>query len=369
MNKTSVLKKFPFLCLAWCLHQPKLLILYPRSVSSQTVCLGICLILGIALASCSSNSESLKEGEREEGESINLTHYNIVFAPDLSNRVNTQLHPRPLNDQQIVHSVLENIYPAILNHQRSDNQLDRFTVSLVNKKLVNEYDINKSLLSIDFSQFKNQRERIDYIKGRSEATLEADIQNFEQEFARVNEIAAKNTFGADVWSYLNAGVDNLVVQAEKEPIIFNGTTYRNQYRNVLILLTDGYIEAGIYDNKGCPEPNQCYYLSGERVKQFRQAFKQSGAKDMKTFFEENNYGIVPVNNPYLEEVEVLVLEMYDRSLSQGGNATVHPTDTEILKLFWSDWLEKSNVKRYELRPLMTTEAEVEQVVMNFMGVR
>jgi hypothetical protein len=60
--------------------------------------------------------------------------------------------------------------------------------------------------------------------------------------------------------------------------------------------------------------------------------------------------------------------MYDRSLSQGGNATVHPTDTEILKLFWSDWLEKSGVKRYELRPLMTTEAEVEQVVMGFMGV-
>jgi hypothetical protein len=323
------------------------------------------LLLALALAACSGSSESLNE---EAAESISLMHYNIVFAPDLSNRVNTKLHPRPLQDVQIVQSVLDNIYPAILNHQRSDNQLDRFSVSLVNKKLVSEYGVKQSELQIDFGRFKNQKERIDYIKGRSEQTLETDIQNFEQEFSRVSEIATQQTFGADVWSYLNSGVDQLVVQKEKEPIIFNGTTYRNEFRNVLILLTDGYIEAGIYDQKGCPQPNQCYYLSGDRVKQFRQAFKQSGEQDMKAFFEKNNYGIVPVDNPLLQEVEILVLEMYDRSLSQGGNATVHPTDTEILKLFWSDWLEKSGVKRYELRPLMTTEAEVEQVVMGFMGV-
>ncbi len=325
------------------------------------------LVLSFALAACSSNSESLNE--HKDGEAINLMHYNIVFAPDLSNRVNSKMHPRPLTDQKIVHTVLKNIYPTILNHQRSDNQLDKFSVSLVNNKLVNEYDIKKSLLSIDFGQFGNQKNRIDYIKGRSEKSLEADIEHFEQEFARVNEIAAQHTFGADVWSYLNAGVDNLVVQAEKDPIIFNGTTYRNQYRNLLILLTDGYIEAGIYDKKGCPEANRCYYLSGDRVKQFRQAFQQSGEKDLKTFFEQNNYGIVPVDNPYLKDIEILVLEMYDRSLSKGGSATVHPTDTEILKLFWSDWLEKSKVKRYELRPLMTTEEEVEQVVMSFIGVK
>jgi hypothetical protein len=325
----------------------------------------ISLLLGLALAACSGKTESLNE---EAAESISLTHYNIVFAPDLSNRVNTELHPRPLKDAQIVETVLDNIYPAILNNRRSDNQLDRFSVSLVNKKLVSEYGVKQSELQIDFGKFKNQKERIDYIKGRSEQKLEADIREFAQEFTRVSDIAAENTFGADVWSYLNAGVDQLVVQEEKEPIIFNGTTYRNQFRNVLILLTDGYIEAGIYDQRGCPEPNQCYYLSGDRVKQFRQAFKQSGMQDMKAFFEQNNYGIIPVNNPYLKDVEVLVLEMYDRSLSQGGNATVHPTDTEILKLFWSDWLEKSGVQRYELRPLMTTEAEVEQVVMGFMGI-
>jgi hypothetical protein len=362
MNKTFVFKD---LDLAGLRNRGKRTMMWLRYARSPRFVLSF--LLGLALASCTSNSESLNE--HKDGETIDLTHYNIVFAPDLSNRIDRKMHPRPLNDQQIVHAVLNNIYPTILNHQRSDNQLDKFSVSLVNKKLVNEYDIKKSLLSIDFSQFKNQKERIDYIKGRSPETMEADIQNFEQEFGRIHEVATKNTFGADVWSYLNAGVDNLVVQAEKDPIIFNGTTYRNQYRNVLILLTDGYIEAGIYDNKGCPEKNQCYYLSGDRVKQFREAFKKSGERDMQAFFEKNNYGIVPVNNPYLEDVEILVLEMYDRSLSKGGSATVHPTDTEILKLFWSDWLEKSKVKRYELRPLMTTEEEVEQVVMNFIGVK
>jgi len=328
------------------------------------------VLLSLALCmmtACASKSEKLNE--EKSADEVALTHFNVVFAPDLSNRINSKMHPRPLHDPQIVSRVLNNIYPKILNHQRSDNQLDKFSVSLINKKLLNEYNINKSELSIDFSRFKNQRERIDYIKGRSEASLETDVQKFEEEFNRLNQVAAERTFGADVWSYLHAGVDNLIVQEEKDPIIFNGTTYRNQFRNVLILLTDGYIEAGIYNKQGCPEDNTCYYLSGDRVSQFRQAFKKSGAKDMKAFFDDNNYGIVPVDNPHLAELEVLVLEMYDRSLSQSGSATVHPTDTDILKLFWSDWLEKSGVKRYELRSMMTTEEEVEEIVLDFMGIR
>lgn len=147
----------------------------------------------------SDQTESLKE---EAAESVSLVHYNIVFAPDLSNRVNEELHPRPLRDVQIVKSVLNNIYPSILNHRRSDNQLDRFAVSLVNQKLVSEYGAEQAQMQIDFGTFKNQKERIDYIKGRSENSLEEDINTFTRKFERISKKAVQRTFGADVWSYV-----------------------------------------------------------------------------------------------------------------------------------------------------------------------
>ena len=149
-----------------------------------------------------------------------------------------------------------------------------------------------------------------------------------------------------------------------EPTIYNNKKYHNIYRNILILITDGYIEAGLYD---CPI-NSCRYLSQKRIDQFRSAFINSGQTDVKSFIKRNDFGITPSNNPHLENLELLVLELYDRSLTKGGNATVHPTDSEIIKTFWSDWLEKSKVKRFELVNMASSKNEMEKIILDFIGV-
>jgi hypothetical protein len=149
---------------------------------------------------------------------------------------------------------------------------------------------------------------------------------------------------------------------------FNKKVYTSQYRNIMILLTDGYIEAGMFGKKACASGNQCYYLSGQKIKEFRNAFKKSGSNDINAFFQKSNFGLVPANNKNLKDLEVLVLQMEDRSLDKAGNATVHPTDMEIMQVFWADWLKKSGVKRFELRPLMGSEAEAEKEILSFMGI-
>ena len=128
------------------------------------------------------------------------------------------------------------------------------------------------------------------------------------------------------------------------------------------MTTDGYIEAGIY-GKGVD-------LSQKTIKQFRNAFIKSGEPDIKTFFDKNKnkYKIAPVNNPYLKNLEILVLELYDRSKTLGGAATVQPTDMEIIKLFWSDWLKNSKVKRFELHPIANSKDDVEKTIIAFLGV-
>jgi hypothetical protein len=127
----------------------------------------------------------------------------------------------------------------------------------------------------------------------------------------------------------------------------------------MVLMTDGYIEAGIY-NKG-------YDLSAKKIEDFRNAFLKSKDGDMASFLSKNNkYKIKPAKNPYLKTLEVIVIEMYDRSLSKTGAATKHPTDMEIMRLIWTDWMKSSGVKRVELKPAASNQAEAVKYILDFI---
>lgn len=292
-----------------------------------------------------------------------ITHFNITFAPDLSNRVNPNLYKRPLNDVDILKIITGNLYPSILRSRRSENQKDKLLIDFINKGLINQYQVNPDKLLIDFCRFKNQNERIAYIMDRDhvQRTLKQDEGAMVNEFGHINAKAACQNFGADVWTYFNQGIDDRIVLPAEQPINDEGETYINAYKNVLILTTDGYIEAGIY-NKG-------FDLSKKRIDEFRAAFLASGQSDMAAFFKKNTqFRINPVHNENLKNLEVLVMELYDRSLSKTGAATVQPTDMEIIKLFWADWLRQSKVKRFELHAYAASKDEAERVILNFLGI-
>ncbi len=124
-------------------------------------------------------------------------------------------------------------------------------------------------------------------------------------------------------------------------------------------MTDGYIEAGIF-GKG-------YDLSQSKVEAFRNAFLKSKESNLSVFLSKNPaFKIKPADNPFLKSLEVIVLEIYDRSLSKTGAATKHPTDMEVMKLIWSDWLKSSGVKRFELKSIATSKEEAVKYVMDFI---
>ncbi|MBS9525849.1 hypothetical protein KI659_17645 [Litoribacter alkaliphilus] len=321
--------------------------------------------LGLFTWACSSNADE----EKSEPKVFRTQHYNIIIAPDLSNRVDFSIRQKPLKDLQIAEVVLKNLYPKILNSaNRSESQKDRVRFDFINKNLITKYGVETNKLELNFGEFKNQGKRMDYIKGRAERSLQEDREKFMAEYEKIHSTAEKNNFGADIWTYLK-GLDNSSIITSGEVNSHNNIEYHHNYKNVMFLLTDGYIEAGLFGQQGCKEGNQCYYLSSNRIKEFRNAFKRSGESDLKQFFEKNGYGIVPVDNPILENVEILALEFNDRSLDHAGNATVYPTDYEILELFWTDWMEKSGVKRFKMKRTLTSEMDAEQEILGFMGVR
>jgi hypothetical protein len=247
-------------------------------------------------------------------------------------------------------------------------QQDQLNVGFINKKIINELSLSPSIMRIDLAQFKNQQvDRINYIKGRSEKTLTKDTANFMREFRKMTSLSRTQTHGADIWSYFNDGIDDNTVITEKKIASYNGKIYKNSYRNILLLITDGYIEAGIYKRDGCPDnPKGCYYLSKLRISETRTQFKKSGVIDLKKYFEQSGYRILPAQNENLKDLEVLVLELYDRSLAKDGTPTTYPTDMEILSLFWSQWLKDSHVKRFEIRPVFSSKEGAEKAILDFI---
>ncbi|WP_146616152.1 hypothetical protein [Chitinophaga dinghuensis] len=281
----------------------------------------------------------------------------------MSNRVNPQRYQRPLNDVDILSIFTSNLYPTILRFKRTEYQQDKLTIDFINKGLINQYGVNTDKLFIDFGRFSNQNERISYIMGRDSVrgTLKNDIDEMRMEFSRVNNLAVGQNTGSDIWSYFNQGIDERRVLLPEKTVKYQRNSYVNNYRNILILVTDGYIEAGIY-NKGVD-------LSQKSINQFRNAFLASREQDMQLFLEKHKqFQIKPVNNEYLSNLEILVMELYDRSLSSGGAATKHPTDMEIIKLLWTNWLQQSKVKRFELHPYASSKDEAEKIVLHFLGI-
>jgi len=284
-----------------------------------------------------------------------IVHYNIIFAPDLSNRLSPSLYPKAVNDADIVEGILKNIWPTILKAKRSDGQLDHYQVDFINRGLIAKYHVNSELLNIDFQRFEKQSDRINYIMGRKVTqTLPKDIASFMLEYKKLNDRASKSNNGADIWSYFQSGIDERIVL----PNIIKGKV-THKFRNIMIIFTDGYIEAGIY-GKG-------YDLSSGKVSAFRKAFLKSKEQNIESFLSKNSqFKIKAVTNPFLKNLEVIVTEMYDRSLSKAGAATMHPTDMEIMKVIWTNWMKSSGVKKLDLKPAANSKSEVVKFVMDFI---
>jgi hypothetical protein len=321
------------------------------------------IILG---CSGTGNEKSEISGSKD---TVTVEHFNIVIVPDLSNRLNRQLYPKPILDEDIVCLLLSSYPVKVATYRRTDSQKDKIRVSFINQSQVNQYNISPSDMQIDLSVFEKQIDRIDYLKNRSEMTFTKDTTKFIASFESLTKRAQVEDFGADIWSYL-AKLDEYWIHNEANTSSFNQRIYRHVYRNVLLLITDGYIEAGIYKNGGCPvDTKSCMFLSKRRIDEFRTAFKNSRHSDLKAFFNSSGYEITPVHNDHLKGLEVLVIELYDRSLAKGGVPTKYPTDLDILTLFWRKWLTDSNVSRFQLEPTFGSKEEAQETILNFLLTR
>jgi hypothetical protein len=146
--------------------------------------------------------------------------------------------------------------------------------------------------------------------------------------AELYQLAKQDPQGADYWSYFNHDLKRNL----KYPTLFA------DYKNLLIILTDGYLEAQDKQATGTALYTGTY---GERVK----AFENLKAGQTMT---EAISAITPIMDcsDHFPNLQVLVLEAHSRHLRSPlePNDPGTARDFDILKKMWTDWFVKLEIK-------------------------
>ena len=310
---------------------------------------------------------TLGQGASTRNTPRKITHYNIKIVSDLSNRLDRELYPRQLDDREIINEILQTFPKLINNYNRLAFQKDKISYGLLNPLELRNFNEYKDDLTIDLGKFgQNQFQRIDFIKNRKSPTLEESKDQFNRKIDEIykNSINRGSFYTADTWGFFKQVVDENYFKLT-DPI--NTTKAKDISRNVIIILTDGFIELAERNSpNSCPEKT-CELLNTHQIEKFRKYYNNLDRKiPLKEAFQQSGYGLKPVNNPNLKNIEILMLEFNGRSKTASGRITKDPTDYEILKLFWEDFLTKEGVKKVEIKNVQPSTENINQIVKEFL---
>lgn len=293
-----------------------------------------------------------------------IEHFNMLVVPDLSSRIDD---PKPLGDLKVIDLILDRIPGKdgfVCAGRRSIGQKDAYSLSLMNKSLYAKYDFPEDGVGVDLMGFENQIELSDYLywgtKDGSSLVAKIDEMKLQTEAIYAKALKNDKNRGTDIHAYLN-GLTSIDLKMPGEPKSTKCT--KHEYRNVIFLITDGYLEKGDNQDK---HSKMSVSLTEKMVNKFRDEFTKNGnGRGVEEFFTDEGYGIKPLQNKLLEHTEIIVLEMNDRSADQAGN-TPELSDEKILKLFWNNWFKTSGVKAWRLESKVGSKGELNKIIDGVM---
>lgn len=339
-------------------------------MSKYNYCILITFLL-IVLHACDCKSPKHATNEPTiEKIQVNYGH-NVIVLVDLSNRI---LNHRMLSDPDIVEVITSNL-KTLFQNSIDKGINDKFYLTSINDQDLKNFPTLDSGFRIDLTRFQNDallRSNYLYHNDSGRNSLKNDVFVLNSNFSKLyNNLQKGNQLPADIWYFFQGKLESPLIDTSSFEFVSNNIKYINKRKNYIILLTDGYIEAGRYkDEPSMKNKNKFRYLSQNLINEFRSEFKKDTSSEYTKFFKNSDYGIIPVNNSLLKNCKVLVLELYDRS-RVNGVTTESPTDLEIMKLFWEDWLEKSQVEKSNitLKECFNNKESLEDELKLFLELR
>lgn len=264
----------------------------------------------LMLASCKETDAPEEPATKIKDTSGNL---NISILLDLSDRISPQKYPNPtmeyyLRDVGYINSVSE-AFNQHIKGKKIKHMDDKIQLFFDPAPLKPEINAISKDLKITLTKENVSNERI--------AGLEKKYRDEPLKLYQL-AIADNNYIGSDTWKFFKTKVNDHCIE--------------EAHRNILVVLTDGYI---YYQNSLMQKGNETSYLTPEMIRK-----NGLNISDWSSKFNDGKYGFIKANED-LSNLEILVL---------GINPNIkNPYEEEVIKAYWAKWFEAMKVKRYEIR--------------------
>lgn len=299
----------------------------------------------------------------ESEEVYPVVHYNINIVADQTNRVEQKAQNTVLlHDTTIINRFINLYYPNLYGHRRDLEQKD-----ILRFYRVSPYNALPDTLTTEVSlrRFPNQGERINYVLPEGKYTnpggLKQDLNDLKRTVAISYETRNKERNSGDLFTFFSSSLTELNILKDTLKFSHDGIKYEEYHRNVLIVITDGYLEYGNYRRTKDCKANKCRYLNQSLIDEIRSVVNVEDLSVEKVL-EKYDYGIIPVQNELLASTDLIFLEFYDRSRSPSGSARISPTDVEITKAVWMKWMKESGVKSAKIYEVLNNKEAISRIL-------
>ncbi|WP_432222268.1 hypothetical protein ACRASX_02110 [Flavobacterium sp. TMP13] len=300
-----------------------------KQKSIKTVLSILILILVLSCKNEDSNDNQKNKEEIITPEKKSSNNYNISILLDLSDRISTEKYPNSTMEfYQRDLGYINSIATAFTNHIKTKKirEMNDKIAVYFNPEPLNE-EINSISGKLKFVFDKNNA---------SKNNINRVNVTYNDETAKIYDLAIKdnNYVGSDIWKFFANNVNDYCIE--------------NKHRNILILLTDGYI---FYKDTKIKEDNLTSYLVPEMIRA-----NGLNTPNWKDKIEKNKFGLISANED-LSDLEILVL---------GVNPdTKNPYEAKVIKEYWGNWFKKMKVKRFVIKE-SGLPSNIDKVIKDFI---
>jgi hypothetical protein len=239
------------------------------------------------------------------------TSLNIIVVPDLSGRIIDQVNnPGQIAVDKVLIRYIWDIFRESTQFKKGTK--DRMMIDVTDSgQAGGQFRTVADSLVFDLSL--NNKAKI------NKFYFDLKAPTFYSSLDKIYNLAEKEPLGANYWTYFNRNLPDRILP----PDLYNN------YRNVLVLLTDGYLEAETKEETGRAYYTGTYY---ERQKYCNNGpYKIEAIEDCKKHFPN---------------LEVLVLEVTPRKAGSKFEKIDIGTkcDQDILLQQWQNWFELLEIK-------------------------
>ncbi|MCP9201343.1 hypothetical protein MKO06_15645 [Gramella sp. GC03-9] len=294
----------------------------------------ISLIFFLALVACQNeqnhNTTDIQSTvHRDSGVRQPEQNLNISFLLDLSDRIDPNKYP---NDAMAYYkrdaAYIKSVAGAFRNHLNSKK------IRQINEKIQVFFEPEPSNPEIneisEKLKFNFSRHNI------SKDLLETFDHNYRTYPTQIYNLAIEdnNYIGSDTWRFFKTNIQDYCVE--------------EGYRNVLVIMTDGYI---FHKDTKIKEENRTSYLTPEYIRSVG-----LNSNNWIDRYKENNFGYINLDKD-LSNLEILVLGI--------NPDPKNDYEEEVIRKYWSDWLENMNVKRFKIMNA-DLPSNMEEIIKDFI---